>query len=143
MSTGGSFKTPPALSKSSSYENWKKELEVWQALTDLVKTKQGPAILLSLEGKAKDTILELNISDIVKEDGVKIIIDKLDKLYLKDKAQSAYEAYDRFEKFQRSSGMNIKDFIFEFERLLSKSQSYGTTMSSDILAYRLLKAANI
>ena len=143
MATGGSYKTPPALSKSSSYENWLKEIKVWQKLTDLGIGKQGPAILLSLEGKARDTVLELEIDDVAADGGVKLIIDKLDKLYLKDKAQSAYEAYDRFEKFQRTSGMHIKDFIFEFEKLLSKSKSYGTTMSSDILAYRLLKAANI
>ena len=134
MATGGSYKTPPALSKSSSYENWLKEIKVWQKLTDLSIGKQGPAILLSLEGKARDTVLELEIDDVAADGGVKLIIDKLDKLYLKDKAQSAYEAYDRFEKFQRTSGMHIKDFIFEFEKLLSKSKSHGTTMSSDILA---------
>ena len=143
MSTGGSFKTPPALSKSSSYENWLKEIKVWQKLTELDVRKQGPAILLSLEGKAKDSVLELDIDDIAKDGGVLIIIAKLDKLYLKDKAQTAYEAYDKFEKFQRSSDMSIKDFVYEFERLHAKTTSYGSSMSSDILAYRLLKSANI
>ena len=39
--------------------------------------------------------------------------------------------------------MNIKDFIFEFESLKSKTESYGSTMSRDILANRRLKSANI
>ena len=44
------IKTPPLLSKSTSYDTWLKEIEIWQTFTDLAKTKQGPAIFLSLEG---------------------------------------------------------------------------------------------
>ena len=39
--------------------------------------------------------------------------------------------------------MSITNFVNEFEYLLSKTKQYGTTMSSDILAYRILKVANI
>ena len=144
MATGGksvSFKTPPALSKSSSYENWKKELQVWEKLTDVSKSKRGLTVLLSLEGKAKDAILELEIDDLSTENGLKLITDKLDSLYLKDKAQMAYEAYDNFEKFRRPVNLSTKDYINEFERLLSKTKSYGTKISSDVQAYRLLNSA--
>ena len=71
MTTSASFKTPPALSKSSSYENWIKEVSIWQKLTDLDRKKQGLAILLSLEGKAKDAVLELDVDVISAENGVK------------------------------------------------------------------------
>ena len=36
----------------------------------------------------------------------------------------------------------MKDFIAEFEKLLSKIMSYATTMSEDILAFRLLISVN-
>ena len=39
--------------------------------------------------------------------------------------------------------MTISDFINEFERLLNITKQYGSNMLSAILAYRLLKAANI
>ena len=39
--------------------------------------------------------------------------------------------------------MWISDYIKEFERLLNKTKQYGTTMSTDVLAYRLLKSANL
>ena len=39
MATSSSFKTPPALSKSSSYENWKKELKAWERLTEVKDNK--------------------------------------------------------------------------------------------------------
>ena len=34
-------------------------------------------------------------------------------------------------------------YINEFERLKSKTESYGTKLSTDVLAYRLLKSANL
>ena len=132
MATGSSFKTPPALSKSSSYENWKKELKAWERLTEVKDNKRGLAVLLSLEGKAKDAILDLDIDQLSNHNGVKIITDKLDTLYLKDKAQMAYEAYDKFEKFHRPADMSIKDYVNEFERLLNKTKSYGTSISTDV-----------
>lgn len=137
------FKAPPALSKSSTYETWLKEIKIWQKFTDLTVGKQGPAIFLTLEGKAREAVLELEVNDISGDEGVKNIISKLNTLYLKDKTQSAYEAYDIFEKFRRPSDMSITEYINEFERLHSKTKHYGTEMSTDILAYRLLKSANL
>ena len=39
--------------------------------------------------------------------------------------------------------MTISDYINEFERLLNKTKRYGSDMSTGILAYRLLKSANL
>ena len=137
------YKAPPSLFKSSCYDSWLKEIKIWQSFTDLTAAKQGPALFLTLDGKAREAALELEVSDIGHEKGVDKIIEKLNTLYLKDKAQTAFEAYDNFERFQRPSDMTISHYINEFERLLARTQKHGTTMSSDILAYRLLKSANL
>ena len=39
--------------------------------------------------------------------------------------------------------MSIKEYINELECLLNKTKKYGSSMSSDIVAYRLLKSANL
>ena len=137
------IKAPPALSKSSSYETWLKEIEIWKAFTEIPVAKQGPAIFLALEGKAREAVLELDIGEIKGENGIDNIVKKLDSLYKKDAAQVAYESYDKFERFQRSPEMSMKDFVIEFERLLCKTRSHGAIMSDSILAYRLLKSANV
>ena len=137
------IKAPPSLSKCSSYEAWLKEIQIWQAFTDLADVKQGPAIFLTLEGRSREAVLELDVSKISAKDGVKTIIEKLDSLYLKDKTQSAFEAYDSFEKFRRPSEMTINEYINQFERLKAKTESYKTQLSTDVLAYRLLKSANL
>lgn len=49
-----------------------------------LKSKQGPAVFLSLTGQARDCVRDLQPQEIGQENGVKNIIDKLDTLFLKD-----------------------------------------------------------
>ena len=50
---------------------------------------------------------------------------------------------EAFETFKRPSGMSIQSFLNEFEKRLVKTKSYGSVMSEDVLACRLLKSANL
>lgn len=48
------------------------------------------------------------------------------------------------KKLKNTEGLlKQQDFINKFERLLYKTKQYGWNMSGDILAYQLLKAANL
>ena len=137
------YKAPPSLTSGTCYEGWLKEIENWQAFTDLTDEKQGPAIFLTLEGRARETVLNLDIKGIKAKNGVENIVKALNKLYLKDELQMAYQTHDAFEKFCRPEKMSIKEYINELECLLNKTKKYGSSMSSDIVAYRLLKSANL
>ena len=57
------------------------------------KEKQALAIFLSLEGKARETVLEVEVDDLNKDDGVEKVLAKLDNLFLKDKLQLAYTSF--------------------------------------------------
>ena len=120
-----------------------KELAIWQLYTDLDKKKQGPALTLSLTGKARDCVLELPVDDIGTEGSVKKIIDRRDKLFLKDKVQNAYIAYETFESFKRSSEMSVTEYNNESERLHHKLKEYDMGLPSGVLAYKLLKQAGL
>ena len=110
------IKSPPLLEKSPSYETWEKSLKLWQLVTDLKATQQGPAIALSLTGKAREAVLELPMEDIKSETGVERILTELSKIYKRDTVETAYEAFDEFIKFNRGTKQNISQFIIEFER---------------------------
>ena len=43
---------PPTFHSGDEFDNWLREIELWQCITDLDIKKQGPAIYLSLEGQA-------------------------------------------------------------------------------------------
>ena len=83
------YKAPPSLTNSTCYEDCLKEIEIWQTFADLTDEKQGPAIFLTLEGKARETVFNLDIEEIKAKNGVENIVKALNKLYLKDKLEMA------------------------------------------------------
>ena len=50
------FKSPPALNENSLYEQWEKEIAMWQTFIDLSAEKQDSAIVLTLS--ATEAMLE-------------------------------------------------------------------------------------
>ena len=136
-------KAPPTFEKGQDYTKWIKKIRIWQKLTSLEAAKQGPAVLFALSDEAQDAVLELEEDKIASETGVANIIKCLDKLYLKDKTQTAFDALEAFESYKRPSDLSITEFCNEFEKRYNKTKSYGTVMSDDVLAYRLLKSANL
>ena len=74
---------------------------------------------------------------------VKSIAARLDKLYKKDDTLSKSHALESFETYKQPSTLSISECINEFEKSLPEVKNYGTEMSDDILAYRLLKNVNL
>ena len=137
------FKTPPTLSKTESYEHWEKSVQLWQLVTDIPKKKRGAAVVLALEGKDREVALELSIAEINSDDGVEKILDKLGNIYKKDTVDTAYEKFEEFVSYKRSAEVNINFYIQEFERRYLKAKEHGCELSSSVLAYFLLKQAQL
>ena len=136
-------KDPPSWQNGTSYEDYKKEIEVWQLLKCATKKEEGPLIFRSLSGSAKAAAHELTVEEIGSEQGLQNILAKLDKLYLADKNQRIYVDLDAFEKFKRPSSMTMSSFILEFERLHTKVQRYECKYPDGVLAYKVLQAAQL
>lgn len=145
MAYGGHYKTPPLFSESKPYTRWVDEVRVWQIVTDLDETKQGPAIALSLpenEGTVRDKVFsELGVDKLKKKDGVTILIAFLDKIYKKDELSAAYETYTDFDRFKRNTQMPMEHYVTEFEKLYNKTQKYQMALPESILAFKLLDGA--
>ena len=82
-----SYKNPPKFSAETPYENWVKELKLWSICSKVDKKEQGPAVALTLDGRAKAAVLEMEITDLNADDGLVKLITKLDGLFLKDENQ--------------------------------------------------------
>lgn len=136
-------KTPPLLCKSRSYDDWVKKVKIWRRITCLLPQDQGGAILMTLEGESEDKALELSEEDITSEEGVEKIIAQLDVLFKKNTTLEKFEALDSFETYRRSSDVSIHEFVIEFDKRYLKTKKLGTEMSDDLLAYRMIKSANL
>eukprot|EP00112_Aurelia_sp_Birch-Aquarium-sp1_P008508 Seg1939.7 transcript_id=Seg1939.7/GoldUCD/mRNA.D3Y31 product="hypothetical protein" protein_id=Seg1939.7/GoldUCD/D3Y31 len=136
--------TPPQVfSEDISWLDYKEELKIWQALTDLPGKKQGPSLYLSLTGKAREAALELDTDVISKDDRLENILERLDKLYMQDINQSAYLAYQEFENFKRPLEMRMREYLNNFEKLYTKIKAHSMELPDGVLAYRVLNSANL
>ena len=126
-------KTPPSLSKCKTYEHWLKLIMIWRKFSDLPANRQGPALVSSLEDEALDAVLEIDESDITKENGADFIIELLNRLFKKDSTVTTYQALEAFMTFKRPSNRSIQAYFNEFDKRLFKTKSYGNMMSDDIL----------
>ena len=138
------LKAPPNFDlERDNYEQFKKDISLWELLTELDNKKKGPAVYLSLKNKAREAVRNLPIEEISAEGGLKTIIDRLDEVYLADRNTRAYEAFQRFYKCKRDSGETFEQFIVRFERMYGDLENYDMKLPEGIRAFFVLNAANL
>ena len=110
------------------------DLQVWRLYTDLAKEKQGPVVFLSLPQNIRKCFRHLLIMDIGRAEGLKLIPDKLDEIYLWDLNTSTYMAFKDFYLYKRDNGANINDFMVRYEFLYQILQKLGITLLGEMQA---------
>ena len=81
---------PPQALLKDKYSTWRKEMKIWEVVTSLDKAKRALMVFLSLEGKAREAVLELDTAVLNSEDGMKKLYEKLDTLFLENINQTAF-----------------------------------------------------
>ena len=112
-------------------------------VTDLEKKKQALAVTLTLTGKAKEAALGNTADRLNQDDGMDILIDTLDKLFLRENKDLAYESYMNFDYFKRKDDMNMSKYIIEFDQRYEKMKKYQMTLPDAVLAFKLLDNATL
>ena len=139
---------PPALDKGKCFEIYRKEILAWGELTDLPKSKQGIVVALSLpeddethiRGRVFD---QIPLQDLKTDDGLIILLNFLDKHCGKDELVDSLEKYEDFESFEREDGQSILNFISVFDLKYKRIERKNMKLAPEVLAFRLLKKANI
>lgn len=111
------YKQPPCFDKETSFDTWKNKIEIWRRVTDLAKNKQALAVSLSLTGKARECAIEISSDELARDEGMTLLIKKLDSVFLKKAEDSAHEAYSKFDGYRKGEEVTMAHFIIEFEQL--------------------------
>ena len=138
--------TPPVFhgDEGESYLDWRLDVELWQGFTSLEKKKWATSFLLELkEGKVKSTVRALGKEKLQVEDGMKNVIEALDKIYKEDDSSYIYRSLKKFETYVRPKDMALTSYISEFEKIVSEMESYKIDMPDCAIAYRFLNSANL
>lgn len=137
------FKSPPAFNSDFNYESWKKDIIIWQELTDISKDKQALAIHLVLSGKARQASSELSVEVLKSDDGVKKLLEKLDELFLLDESRRQFSAFQHLYNLKRSSETDIGEFVNEFERSYFRFTQEKMTLPDAVMAFMLLTSCSL
>ena len=144
MASSNSLKKPPPFdSEVDDYLSWKNDLEMWEAFTEVEDKKRGPAVYLSLQGQARESVRDLKVADINVDGGLKKVLDRLDAVYLKDKNTRAYHSFQKFHDHKRGPGETFQQFIVPYERLYADTLKYNMVLPEGVRAFFLLRAVNL
>ena len=139
------IKNPPSFDpETDDFVSWKNDLSVWKMFSDYQKKKIGPAVYLSLKGKAREAVRTMDVTKLNEDAGYDTLITKLDGIYLTDDSSLAFTAFQEFYEYRREAGHNFSQFIVEFEKRYFKVKcSVIKELPDGVLAFFLLKAANL
>ncbi|KAK6184040.1 hypothetical protein SNE40_006584 [Patella caerulea] len=112
---GSAYKAPPPFSDSKPYSRWIDEIKAWQCLTDLDESKQALAVALTFDehdpsGIRDKVFSDLPLDTLKSDDGMKELIQYMDKLFKKDQLSEAYEVYTEFDRFRRQPDLKMETF---------------------------------
>jgi len=139
---------PPVYKSCSSYEHYKVLVEAWEAVTDVVKLKQGIVIALSLQSVADSKIGErifssISLADLKKEDGLKTLMNFLDKELGKDDLEEVITRYDEFEDCRKQPGESMNDYISNFQQKVNRIVAKKIKLPSVVLGFKLIRGASL
>ena len=118
-------------------------MKLWEMATNIDKAKKAPTVFLTLEDNAKEAILEMDPATLNTENGMKLLYEKLDELYKGDENQEAFHAFESFETYKRPKEMSVEDYLIEFDRLVAELKANAIVLPEPVLAYRVLKSAEV
>jgi hypothetical protein len=139
---------PPVFKDTRCYERFKQELLAWSDVTDVDKKKQGIAVALTLpqddeSGIREKVFDEMSRDDLKKENGLDLLIEFLDEKLGKDDLTNSLEKFENFEDFKREKGQSITEYISKFDQKYNRLVKIKMTLPSEILAFKLLRRADI
>ena len=140
----------PIYNSNTSYDVFKKELEIWSKITNIAKDKQGLHVLLSLPGKDKDPagikeklLEECNLELLGGPNGLGELEKLMDKYLLKDTIQDAWDKFQDFEGCEKESGENWLQYITRFDSSYDRVKNKGLVLPASILAFKLLRGSKL
>lgn len=133
---------PPAFkSGEKSFERWRTEVELWEAITDLPAEKRGIAVALSIpenELIRQQVMEEMEKADLSKADGLEALLNFMELKLGKDDIQDCLDKYEDFKYCKRTSGQKVTDYIVDFEQKYNRILKKKIILPQEILCFELI-----
>ncbi|CAH1238877.1 Hypp5656 [Branchiostoma lanceolatum] len=137
--------------KEKTYEPYRFELECWNAVTTLGKTRRGIEIMLSLPESSEDPEYKtreflsskLDMPELTSENSFANVLKQLDEHLRVDETGRLWESFVAFDQFSRGS-LPMSEYISKFDVLYNTLNKCGhVTLPASVLGLLLVRRANL
>ena len=94
-------------------------------------------------GIAEKVFGELELKELKKENGISTVLELLDIHLKKDEMTDILEKFEEFENFERKEGQSIHEYVSMFDFKYRTIEKKQMNLPPEILAFKLLRKANI
>ncbi|CAE7887444.1 GIP, partial [Symbiodinium necroappetens] len=141
-------KEPPpgydGTNPQSKFKAYLRDLELWQACTDVPEDKQGLKLVQVLSGAAKAAVDTLTVKEIKGVDGFANVLKKLKEAfepYVETALPRAMEG--AFYGQPRGHKESMSEFLIRFQRAQAVLKDEGVTLPVKASGYLLFRQANL
>ena len=127
---------------NNKYETFRRDVHIWSKLSTLPKKKQALDIHLTLRGWTKNASFQLTDAQLESDDGVELVFEKLDALFLPDKSRRQFSAFNKLYNLRRPEATAIRDSIGEFDYTYHEFTQQDLTLPDSVMAFMLLSSCN-
>ena len=106
------MKLPPDPSSSDNYSLWRKDIELWQQLTDTPAAKQGVALQYACRTNSKihEAVLDIDpavVKGTGENQGIAAVLQVLGQFHNVDKKETAVKCYQDFLSLKRKRSQKV------------------------------------
>ena len=108
----GSRRLAPPVLDNIPYRSWKNKLQMWTLVCGVEKKEQGIIVLLQSlcnNKKAGKTVLNLTATELHNDNGLNLLLTKLDNAFQSEDIEDAYNTYLKFSYMKRQSDTSMND----------------------------------
>ena len=129
--------------KVRSYESWRKDVLRWCIVSKLSEVEKAYTISNSLKDRARTTADLMPDEELLSENGVKNLLKKLDKVYMKNKHSKKFDLFSSLYNLKKGKGTSMHDYICDFQHTYDKFRLEQAEVDDTVLAYMLLASCQL
>ena len=137
---------PEFSNKAADYREFRKRVQLYEKKMQLAKRTNETAfnLLSVLKGRAWDACEDLLLTDLEGESGVRMILERLDKVFKFDAITELPQDFENFfVSLTRKKGQTLQEYTGDFEQLLRRLEGHSVKLPDKVVGWFYLRRAGL
>lgn len=134
-------KVPPSFDGYGDYQQYRENVELWDAMTSIAPERRAPTVIGQLTGQAQVTAKTLPLTVLTSETGITSLLKEMDKKFGLDSVTLLHNNISDFFDYNWDKHMTVEEFVVGFHSRLDKVSKLD--MNDELKGHLLLKQANL